>query len=42
MQRYLPDVAIAAVAGSERNLKITYTADLAVAATLLDAADQGD
>jgi len=42
VQRYLPDVAIAAVAGSERNLKITYTADLAVAATLLDAGDQAD
>jgi len=42
VQRYLPDVVIAAVAGSERNLKITYTADLAVAATLLDAADQAD
>jgi 2-C-methyl-D-erythritol 4-phosphate cytidylyltransferase len=38
--RYLPDVPIATVAGSERNLKITYTADLAVAAALLDSADQ--
>jgi 2-C-methyl-D-erythritol 4-phosphate cytidylyltransferase len=35
VQRYLPEVAIAAVAGSERNLKITYAADLEVAATLL-------
>ena len=34
--RYLPDVPVAAVNGSERNLKITYTADLAVAAVLLD------
>jgi 2-C-methyl-D-erythritol 4-phosphate cytidylyltransferase len=36
VQRYLPDVAIAAVAGSERNVKITYAADLEVAATLLN------
>jgi 2-C-methyl-D-erythritol 4-phosphate cytidylyltransferase len=34
--RYLPDVPIAAVDGSERNLKVTYAADLAVAAVLLD------
>jgi 2-C-methyl-D-erythritol 4-phosphate cytidylyltransferase len=40
--RYLPDVAIAAVAGSERNLKVTYAADLAVAAALLDATDSPD
>lgn len=33
--RYLPDVPIAAVSGSERNLKITYAADLTVAAALL-------
>lgn len=37
--RYLPDVPVAAVAGSERNIKITYAADLTVAAALLDAAD---
>ena len=37
--RYLPDVPIAAVSGSERNLKITYPADLAVAAALLAADD---
>jgi len=37
--RYLPDVPIAAVAGSERNLKVTYAADLMVAAALLDASD---
>jgi|SRR5271166_1218161 len=37
--RYLPDVAIAAVAGSERNLKITYAADVTLAAALLDAVD---
>jgi 2-C-methyl-D-erythritol 4-phosphate cytidylyltransferase len=33
--RYLPDVPVGAVRGSERNLKITYPADLAVAETLL-------
>jgi 2-C-methyl-D-erythritol 4-phosphate cytidylyltransferase len=37
--RYLPDVPIAAVAGSERNLKVTYPADLAVAAALLESPD---
>lgn len=40
--RYLPDVPIGAVEGSERNLKITYAADLAVAAALLDAAELPD
>lgn len=34
--RYLPEVRIGAVQGSERNLKITYPADLAVAQALLD------
>jgi 2-C-methyl-D-erythritol 4-phosphate cytidylyltransferase len=38
--RYLPAVPVAAVQGSERNLKVTYTADLAIARTLLDAAHQ--
>ncbi len=33
--RYLPDVPIRAVTGSERNLKITYPEDLAVAEFLL-------
>jgi 2-C-methyl-D-erythritol 4-phosphate cytidylyltransferase len=33
--RYLPDVPVGAVAGSERNLKITYAADLAIAKALL-------
>src|SRR6202020_2336655 len=33
--RYLPAVSVAAVQGSERNLKITYAADLAIAQTLL-------
>jgi 2-C-methyl-D-erythritol 4-phosphate cytidylyltransferase len=42
VQRYLPDVQIAAVEGSERNLKITYAADLAVAAALLNAAETPD
>jgi 2-C-methyl-D-erythritol 4-phosphate cytidylyltransferase len=37
--RYLPDVPVAAVSGSERNLKITYAADLTVAAALLAADD---
>jgi len=37
--RYLPDVPIAAVAGSERNLKITYAADLTVATAVLNSAD---
>jgi 2-C-methyl-D-erythritol 4-phosphate cytidylyltransferase len=37
--RYLPDVPIATVSGSERNLKITYPADLTVAAALLAADD---
>jgi len=39
VRRYLPGVPIAAVAGSERNLKVTYPADLTVAAALLDAAN---
>ena len=38
--RYLPAVPVAAVQGSERNLKVTYTADLAIAETLLESADQ--
>jgi 2-C-methyl-D-erythritol 4-phosphate cytidylyltransferase len=33
--RYLPEVQIQAVQGSERNIKITYPADLAVAEVLL-------
>ena len=36
--RYLPDVAVHVVQGSERNLKITYPRDLAIARTLLDGA----
>ena len=38
--RYLPAVPVAAVQGSERNLKVTYAADLAIAQTLLETADQ--
>ncbi len=37
--RYLPDVPVGAVTGSERNVKITYASDLAVAEALLDAGD---
>ena len=33
--RYLPEVAVQVVAGSERNIKITYPRDLAVAEVLL-------
>jgi 2-C-methyl-D-erythritol 4-phosphate cytidylyltransferase len=35
VRRYLPDVPIGAVPGSERNLKITYPTDLDLAETLL-------
>jgi ribitol-5-phosphate 2-dehydrogenase (NADP+) / D-ribitol-5-phosphate cytidylyltransferase len=34
--RYLPDVQIRAVPGSERNIKITHPADLVIAAALLE------
>jgi 2-C-methyl-D-erythritol 4-phosphate cytidylyltransferase len=34
--RYLPDVPVHVVQGSERNLKITYPRDLAIARVLLD------
>jgi 2-C-methyl-D-erythritol 4-phosphate cytidylyltransferase len=37
--RYLPEVPIAVVAGSERNIKITYPDDIAVAEALLKRAD---
>lgn len=33
--RYLPDVPVHVVPGSERNIKVTYPADLAIAAALL-------
>jgi 2-C-methyl-D-erythritol 4-phosphate cytidylyltransferase len=40
--RYLPDVPVGAVPGSERNLKITYAADLAIAEALLTLGDPAD
>jgi 2-C-methyl-D-erythritol 4-phosphate cytidylyltransferase len=40
--RYLPDVPVGAVPGSERNLKITYAADLAIAEALLPPPSEGD
>ena len=38
--RYLPDVSVGVVRGSERNLKITYAADLAIAQVLLEYPDE--
>ena len=38
--RYLPDVPVGVVMGSERNLKITYAADLAIAQVLLEYPDE--
>ncbi len=38
--RYMPDVPVRVVAGSERNLKITYAGDFRVAEALLAQADQ--
>jgi ribitol-5-phosphate 2-dehydrogenase (NADP+) / D-ribitol-5-phosphate cytidylyltransferase len=38
--RYLPEVTIGAVSGSERNLKITYADDMAVARALIDTATE--
>jgi 2-C-methyl-D-erythritol 4-phosphate cytidylyltransferase len=35
VHRYLPEVPIRAVPGSERNIKVTYPADLAIAEVLL-------
>ena len=35
--RYLPDVPVHVVLGSERNIKVTYPADLAIAEALLRA-----
>jgi 2-C-methyl-D-erythritol 4-phosphate cytidylyltransferase len=35
--RYLPDVAVHIVPGSERNIKVTYPGDLAIAEALLSA-----
>jgi 2-C-methyl-D-erythritol 4-phosphate cytidylyltransferase len=39
--RYLPDIPVGVVAGSERNLKITYAADLTVAHALHDHEGSG-
>lgn len=39
--RYLPEVPIGAVSGSERNLKITYADDLAIARALIAPASDG-
>jgi 2-C-methyl-D-erythritol 4-phosphate cytidylyltransferase len=33
--RYLPDVPVAVVPGTERNIKITYPVDLSIAQALL-------
>jgi 2-C-methyl-D-erythritol 4-phosphate cytidylyltransferase len=40
--RYLPEVTIGAVSGSERNLKITYTDDLAIANALISVHARAD
>jgi 2-C-methyl-D-erythritol 4-phosphate cytidylyltransferase len=39
--RYLPEIAVPIVAGSERNIKITYPGDLELAETLLRAGEPG-
>jgi 2-C-methyl-D-erythritol 4-phosphate cytidylyltransferase len=39
VHRYLPDVQVRLVPGSERNIKITYPGDLALAETLLRQPD---
>jgi 2-C-methyl-D-erythritol 4-phosphate cytidylyltransferase len=39
--RYLPEVPVGVVTGSERNLKVTYPADLAIAQVLLDTDPAG-
>ncbi len=40
--RYLPEIPVGVVTGSERNLKITYAADLAVAHTLAEWPEAAD
>jgi 2-C-methyl-D-erythritol 4-phosphate cytidylyltransferase len=35
VRRYLPDVPIGAVSGSERNMKVTYPGDIDIAEVLL-------
>jgi 2-C-methyl-D-erythritol 4-phosphate cytidylyltransferase len=37
--RYLPDIPVHVVPGSERNIKVTYPGDLAIAEALLHATD---
>jgi 2-C-methyl-D-erythritol 4-phosphate cytidylyltransferase len=39
--RYLPEIAVRIVPGSERNIKITYPSDLELAETLLRAGEPG-
>jgi 2-C-methyl-D-erythritol 4-phosphate cytidylyltransferase len=41
VMRYLPDVPVHVVPGSERNIKVTYPHDLAVAEALLAAETAG-
>jgi len=38
VMRYLPDVPVHIVPGSERNIKVTYPQDLTVAEALLSSA----
>jgi 2-C-methyl-D-erythritol 4-phosphate cytidylyltransferase len=38
--RYLPDIPVHIVQGSERNIKVTYPADLPIAEALLQTGDQ--
>ncbi len=40
--RYLPDVPVAVVPGSERNIKITYPGDLSIAEVLLSSGEPSD
>jgi 2-C-methyl-D-erythritol 4-phosphate cytidylyltransferase len=42
VMRYLPDVPVAVVAGTERNIKITYPVDLSIAQALLSNDDLSD
>jgi 2-C-methyl-D-erythritol 4-phosphate cytidylyltransferase len=37
--RYLPDIPVHVIPGSERNIKVTYPGDLAIAEALLHATD---
>jgi 2-C-methyl-D-erythritol 4-phosphate cytidylyltransferase len=39
--RYLPDIPVHVVAGSERTLKVTYPADLAIAEAIFKGASPG-